>query len=110
MLGTLLRLPPAACKQWSDALALLPPDKLQHVAKDPGGCRVLEAYLEVRETGWGKGRGLGRRAWRLFRCALAWKCTRAGGRCGAKRVGWGGVASMAVARSRPALSALRRER
>ncbi|KAL4439741.1 hypothetical protein ABPG75_002742 [Micractinium tetrahymenae] len=46
MLGTLLRLPPAACKQWADALAALPPGKLQHAAKDPGGCRVLEAYLE----------------------------------------------------------------
>ncbi|KAL4419124.1 hypothetical protein ABPG77_004516 [Micractinium sp. CCAP 211/92] len=46
MAGTLLRLPPAACKQWADALGALPPGQLQHVAKDPGGCRVLEAYLE----------------------------------------------------------------
>ncbi len=48
MAGTLLRLPAAACKQWADAVAALPPGQLQHVAKDPGGCRVLEAYLEVR--------------------------------------------------------------
>lgn len=47
MAGTLLRLPAAACKQWADAVAALPPGQLQHVAKDPGGCRVLEAYLEV---------------------------------------------------------------
>jgi len=47
MLMTLLRLPPAACKQWADAVAALPSGQLQHVAKDPGGCRVLEAYMEV---------------------------------------------------------------
>ena len=47
MLGTVLCLPPAACKQWGDAVAALPPGQLRHVAKDPGGCRVLEAYLEV---------------------------------------------------------------
>ncbi|PSC67230.1 Pumilio 23 [Micractinium conductrix] len=46
MLGTVLCLPPAACKQWGDAVAALPPGQLRHVAKDPGGCRVLEAYLE----------------------------------------------------------------
>ena len=47
MAATLLRLPAAACKQWADAVGALPPGQLQHVAKDPGGCRVLEAYLEV---------------------------------------------------------------
>lgn len=54
MLGTLLRLPTAACKQWAEAVGSLPPGQLQHVAKDPGGCRVLEAYLEVSgwEGGW----------------------------------------------------------
>ncbi|KAL4852677.1 hypothetical protein ACK3TF_006244 [Chlorella vulgaris] len=35
MAEAVLRLPPAACKQWAEA-----------VARDPGGCRVLEAYLE----------------------------------------------------------------
>jgi hypothetical protein len=48
MAVALLRLPPAACKQWAEAVAALPPGQLRHVAKDPGGCRVLEAYLEVR--------------------------------------------------------------
>ena len=47
MLSTLLRLPTAACRQWADAVGALPPAQLQHVARDPGGCRVLEAYLEV---------------------------------------------------------------
>lgn len=60
MAGTLLRLPPAACKQWADALGALPPGQLQHVAKDPGGCRVLEAYLEVCCVAWGWG-AVGRR-------------------------------------------------
>ncbi|PRW20602.1 pumilio-like protein 23 [Chlorella sorokiniana] len=46
MAATLLRLPGEACKQWAEAVAALPPGQLQHVAKDPGGCRVLEAYLE----------------------------------------------------------------
>lgn len=57
MAGTLLRLPPAACKQWADALGALPPGQLQHVAKDPGGCRVLEAYLEVCWGHFAGGRG-----------------------------------------------------
>jgi hypothetical protein len=57
MLMTLLRLPPAACKQWAEAVGALPPRQLQHVARDPGGCRVLEAYLEV--GGWMSGLGRG---------------------------------------------------
>lgn len=47
----MLRLPPAACKQWAEAVAALPPPQAQQVARDPGGCRVLEAYLEVRGAG-----------------------------------------------------------
>ena len=46
MLQALFRLPPAAVKQWSEALVGLVPGVAQHVARDPGGCRVLEAYLE----------------------------------------------------------------
>lgn len=45
-LVTLLRYPAAACKKWADALSNLTPAELGAVARDPGGCRVIETYLE----------------------------------------------------------------
>ncbi|EFN50799.1 hypothetical protein CHLNCDRAFT_141850 [Chlorella variabilis] len=47
MAAAVLRLPPAACRQWGEAVAALAPAQLQQVARDPGGCRVLEAYFEI---------------------------------------------------------------
>ncbi|GAB4813915.1 hypothetical protein N2152v2_000961 [Parachlorella kessleri] len=44
--ATLLRYPPAACKQFAETLAALAPGQLAAAAKDSAGCRVLEAYIE----------------------------------------------------------------
>lgn len=40
------RYPVEACKQWGEALLSLTPTQLADIAKDPGGCRVIETYLE----------------------------------------------------------------
>lgn len=45
-LVSVLRYPAAASKAWADALAALPGAELASVARDPGGCRVIETYLE----------------------------------------------------------------
>jgi len=45
-LVTLLRYPTAACKKWADAVSNLTSAELGVVARDPGGCRVIETYLE----------------------------------------------------------------
>lgn len=46
-LVTIFRYPTDACKQWAEALAAMPSQQLALVGKDPGGCRVIESYLEV---------------------------------------------------------------
>jgi nucleolar protein 9 len=56
-LVTLLRYPAAACKKWADALSNLTPSELGAIARDPGGCRVIETYLEgpggaPKKGGW----------------------------------------------------------
>lgn len=51
--ATVLRYPPAACKPFAEALAALTPGQLAAAARDSGGCRVLEAYLEVQTSGAG---------------------------------------------------------
>lgn len=55
MLISVLRFNATACKQYGEALAALPAEQLAAVARDAGGCRVIEAYLEVRphSAGWG---------------------------------------------------------
>lgn len=45
-LVTLLRYPIAACKKWADAVSNLTPGEFGAVSRDPGGCRVIETYLE----------------------------------------------------------------
>lgn len=43
---TLFKYPADASKKWATALADMSDGELAVVAQDPGGCRVLEAYLE----------------------------------------------------------------
>eukprot|EP00887_Chlorella_sp_A99_P004080 scaffold23.g4080.t1 len=72
-LQALFRLPAGATRAWADALAALPPGALQQVARDPGGCRVLEAYLESPGAAPKKRRAL------LGALAGAWAAIAMGG-------------------------------
>ena len=45
-LVTVLQYPSAACKKWADALGELTSVEVGTVVRDPGGCRVIETYLE----------------------------------------------------------------
>jgi nucleolar protein 9 len=45
-LVTVLRYPTPAIKKWADAVSDLTPGELGAISRDPGGCRVIETYLE----------------------------------------------------------------
>lgn len=50
MLSTIFSFPTSAMKQYSDALSQLDPAQLTVIARDPGGCRVIESFMYNAST------------------------------------------------------------
>ncbi len=77
---SVMRYPPEACRAWAAALAALTPAELAAVARDPGGARVVEAYLE------GAGAAPKKRRAELAALAGAWASIAAASAAGARFV------------------------